>query len=213
MARVMRLSSPPEAILASGFGGSPGVGGDVKFDAVLPVAGQRSAAVPQAEAHPRHIQKVQRVRDAAVQLLKGFQAGLGQGLGGPPAPDRTAGGFSAWSRSWCSCENWMRSSSSRAFSPKSQHVLHGVAVFPFELVDQVQPLLDLIQLGVVALVVLQTGGKFPREVLDGVVQVQQLAGGRRPGRCPTGPPCRWALEASPSRSTPPAASSPPERAA
>jgi len=61
-----------------------GVGGDVKFNAVLPVAGQRPAAVPQAEAHPRHIQKVQRVRDAAVQLLKGFQAGLGQGLGGLP---------------------------------------------------------------------------------------------------------------------------------
>ena len=61
--------------------------------------------------------------------------------------------------------------------PKSQHVLHGVAVFPLEFVDQVQPLFDLVQLGVVALVVLQTGGKLPREVLDGVVQVQQLAGG------------------------------------
>ena len=58
------------------------VGGDVELDTVLPMAGQRPAAVSKAQPDPRHIQKVQCSRNPSVQILKCFEAGLGQNLSG-----------------------------------------------------------------------------------------------------------------------------------
>ena len=45
------------------------------------MAGQRPARMAKRHPHARHIQKVQRTRDALVQLIEGFQTGLCQSFG------------------------------------------------------------------------------------------------------------------------------------
>lgn len=62
------------------FRGFTGVRGDVEFHAVLSVACQRPTGVVQRHAHTRHIQELQGIGNACIQLVKGFQTGLGQGL-------------------------------------------------------------------------------------------------------------------------------------
>ena len=157
-----------------GFGRFAGVGGDIKFDAVLPVAGQRPTAVPQAEPDPRHIQEIQCIRDLAVEFLKSLQAGLGQDLGGFPGQTVQPHLFGLQTVVVLLGELDALQLFPGLF-PKGQHIFHRVAVFPLELVDQVQPLLDLVQFPVVALVILQAGSQVGREILGGVVEIQQLA--------------------------------------
>ena len=58
------------------FRGFTGVRGDVEFHAVLSVACQRPTGVVQRHAHTRHIQELQGIGNACIQLVKGFQTGV-----------------------------------------------------------------------------------------------------------------------------------------
>ena len=66
------------------------------------------------------------------------------------------------------------------FLSKGNDVLHRITVLAFETVQQIQPLFDLIQLGVVRVVGIQPVDQLCRCVLGRIVQVHQRAG--HPGK-------------------------------
>ena len=103
----------------------------------------------------------------------------------------------------------MRSSSSLAFCPKSDHVFYRITIFALELVDQIQTLLNLVQLGIVGIIGIQPTDQICGNILCIVIQIQQLTGctGKVSSSCAA---ASTALDASPSRSTAPEASSSPE---
>ena len=161
------------------FRGFTGVRGDVEFHAVLSVACQRPTGVVQRHAHTRHIQELQGIGNACIQLVKGFQTGLGQGL-------------CLFARQTIQAQLFrlqlivplLRELDLFQFLPcflsKGNDVLHRITVLAFETVQQIQPLFDLIQLGVVRVVGIQPVDQLCRCVLGRIVQVHQRAG--HPGK-------------------------------
>ena len=138
------------------------------------MAGQRPARMAKGHPHARHIQEVQRTRDALVQLIEGFQTGLGQGFGLFPRE-----GVKAALLFLQVLYPLLRGLYHLKFFPrpfaKGEDVLYGVSVLPPELIDKVDALLDLVQLCVVGVVGVQTANEVCGNVLCGVIKVEQLA--------------------------------------
>ena len=62
---------------------------------------------------------------------------------------------------------------------KCDDIFHSITVFPLELVDQIHPLFDFIQLCIIRLVALQPPDQVSRKVFCGVIKIQQLSGSSR----------------------------------
>lgn len=62
---------------------------------------------------------------------------------------------------------------------KGDDIFHSITVFSLELVDQIHPLFDLIQLCIICLVALQPPDQVSRKVFCGVIKIQQLSGSSR----------------------------------
>ena len=112
----------------------------------------------------RHVQEVQRTRDALVQLIKSFQTGLGQGFSLFPRE-----GVKAALLFLQVLYPLLRGLYHLKFFPrpfaKGEDVLYGVAVLPPELIDKVDALIDLVQLCVVWCRSVQTANEVSGDVL------------------------------------------------
>lgn len=167
--------------------------------------------VVQSHPHTGHVQEVQCPRDSFVQLFKGFQAGLRQCLCLFPGQNV---------QPMLLCLQMFYPLLGRldqfqllpGFLPERDDILDRITILPFELINEINALLDLIQFGVIGLIGVQTADQVCSSVFCIVVKIQQL-----PALVESSP-SSWAaastaLEASPSRSTAPGVSSSPESSA
>lgn len=95
---------------------------------------------------------------------------------------------------------------------KGDDIFHSITVFPLELVDQIHPLFNFIQLCIIRLVALQPPDQVSRKVFCGVIKIQQLSCSSRKAAVQLGGTIDR-IGSFPSRSTAPGASSPPESSA
>ena len=132
------------------------------------MAGQRAAGVPQSHTHTRHIQKVQRAGNAGVQFLKGFQPGLGQRLCLFPC-------FCVKTQLFC-LQSIMALLGILdvvqllpGLLPKSDHILHRAAILALQPIQEIQPLLYLIQFCIIGVVGIQPPDQICGHILGVIV--------------------------------------------
>ncbi len=152
-ASMMRESSPPDAILASGFGSSPGFG-EIRNSTRSAPRGPEFMAVQRIVAwllrdldrkdRLLHAEMRKLCLDFFLQVPRCRAPLFRQSCACEVSPDLIVW-ISFCSRSISSVLRSMRSSSAAALFAEGNDLVDGAAVFFFELLDQVQPVADLLQ--------------------------------------------------------------------